>query len=317
MNQRHVDEHLSAEALQAFLEGELPQGEIARVEEHLGACPRCSAELDAWRLLFDGLHELPEMAPGTGFADRVMDGVDVPEVRPLAARIRDRLAALAGGGATSHPAGERLQDFVEGVLPARHAARVRSHLEGCAACASEAESWRTVLNRLDGLQRLEPAPGFTQRVMEGVRMPAAAPAAQKAPEWRRALAAFGRLVPHTRKAWAAVSGVALTPAVTLGLVLWSVFTHPTLTPSALLSFASWKASAFASVAWQAVASRVMESAGAFQIFSFVESLALSPAVLVGAFVVLSVGTVAAAWVLYRNLVTTDAVDGHYARVSLS
>jgi phosphatidylglycerophosphate synthase len=61
----------------------------------------------------------------------------------------------------------------------------------------------------------------------------------------------------------------------------------------------------------------MESAGAFEVFSFLDSLALSPVMLVGAFLVLSVGMIAASWVLYRNLITTDAVDGHYARVSLS
>lgn len=317
MKKRHVDEHLSAEALQAFLEGELPRGEHAQLQEHLGACARCSAELDAWRVLFEGLQELPELSPGTEFANRVMAAVEVPGALPLAARIRKRLSSLVGGGSASHPAPAHVQDFLEGILPARQAARVRSHLDGCGVCAAEAASWQTVLTRLDGLERLAPSGGFADRVMAEVRVPAPAPAAQKAPEWRRALAALGRLVPNTRKAWAALSGVAVTPVVTLGLVLWSVFTHPTLTPSALASFVWWKATALASVAWQAVASRVMESAGAFEVFSFLDSLALSPVMLVGAFLVLSVGMIAASWVLYRNLITTDAVDGHYARVSLS
>ena len=78
------DMHLSAEQIQALLEGELPAGgqERLRIEEHVAGCARCSAEVDAWRTLFADLHELaalPLPRPSAGFADRVMREVQLPE----------------------------------------------------------------------------------------------------------------------------------------------------------------------------------------------------------------------------------------------
>ena len=53
MKKRMSNEHMSAQRLQAFLEGELPHREHARMEEHLADCARCSAECATWRVLFD------------------------------------------------------------------------------------------------------------------------------------------------------------------------------------------------------------------------------------------------------------------------
>ncbi len=314
MSDMNIREHLSAEAMQALLEGELSVRERARVEEHLAACARCAAEVDGWRLLFEGLQDLPTLAPRAGFTERVLAGIQGTEAPPLAARVRARLATLVGAG-DGHADDGRLQDLVEGVLPARQAARIGSHVEACPTCASRAESWRTVMGRLDGLERLSPSEGFAARVMAQVRVPAPAPAVQRVPEWRRALAWARRLVPQSRRAWAALSGVAVTPATTLGLLLWTIFTHPALTPGALVSFAWWKASELASLGWSAVASRAMESAQVFGVFSFFQSLALSPASLVAAFVAFSAGTLVAAWVLYRNLVNAHPADARYAHAS--
>ena len=50
-----TNSHLSAETMQAFLEGELSRRETSATEEHLASCPRCSAELDGWRVLFEDL----------------------------------------------------------------------------------------------------------------------------------------------------------------------------------------------------------------------------------------------------------------------
>lgn len=312
MNGHTHRQHLGAEALQALLEGELPHGERRTAEEHLASCPRCAAEMDAWRALFEGLSELPPLAPSPSFAQKVMAGVEIPERLPLAARVR---AWLGAPERRAHPSGERLQDFVGGALPARKAAQVSEHLEGCAACAREAEAWRATFARLQTLERLAPSAGFADLVMARVHVPAPAPA--RVPEWRRALAWLGTLVPQTRQAWAAVSGVALTPAVTLGLVVWTVFSHPTLTLGSLASFAWWKATDLAAVAWQALASTAMESAGLFSIYSFLGSLPLSPAALAGAFAVLSLGTVTACWVLYRNLFAHHPMDGRIAHAPLS
>lgn len=315
MKDRHLQHHLSAEQFQAFLGGELAASEHVTAEEHLARCARCASELDGWRVLFEGLQDLPVLAPETGFADRVMRGVVLPHPLSLAARARVRLGALAGSGV--HPAHGRLQDFVEGTLPARQVARVRSHLEECGACAREAAAWQVTLRSLDALGHFAPAEDFSVRVMAHVRVPEPAKVPAPVFDWRRAAARIGQLVPQSRQAWAAISGVALTPVVTLGLVLWTLFTHPTLTPGALASFAWWKASELAAVLWQAVSSAALESAGVFEVYSLVGSVAQSPAALVGVFMTLSLGTVGAAWVLYRNLFVNHPIDGRVAHASLS
>ena len=66
------NEHLSAEVLQAFLEGDLPGREGASVAQHLGSCARCDSELEVWRSLFSELGSLPSRRPSEGFRDRVM-----------------------------------------------------------------------------------------------------------------------------------------------------------------------------------------------------------------------------------------------------
>jgi anti-sigma factor RsiW len=309
---RPIDGHLGAETLQAFLEGELSVGERARTEEHLASCARCAGELDGWRFLFDELGTLPTLAPERSFHDRVMAGVRPAEALPWAARV----AAFMGLGARDrHPASEGLQDFADGVLSGRRAARVRSHVDDCPACAGDVALWRSLNAGLSDLPHLAPAEGFAQRVMAQVRVPAPVPA--PVPEWRRALAWARGMVPHTRQAWATICGVAVTPVTTLGLVLWTVFTHPAITPGALVAFTWWKASGLASAAWTAISKTVLESESLFGVYSFFGSLVHSPSALAAAFLFFSLGTVAAAWVLYRNLLPAQKAEGRYAHASLS
>lgn len=307
-------QHLSAETLQALLEGQLTARERGPAEEHLASCARCTGELELWSALFQELSGLPTLAPSVEFSERVMAGVRIREPLSLAARAR---AWLGADGRTAHPSDGRLQDFIEGTLPVRQAARVRTHLEGCPDCSGQAAAWRATFAHLDGLDRMAPSEGFAARVMAQVHVPVQSPvrAPARVPEWRRALAWLGGMVPHTRQAWAAISGVALTPAVTLGLVFWTLFSHPTLTPAALASFAWWKTTELMGAAWQVVASTAMESAGLFQIFTLLESLAVTPLAVAGGFVALSMGTVAASWVLYRNLFAPT--HGRVAHASLS
>lgn len=309
MNERVVPFHLSAEAMQALLEGDLPQRERARAEEHLASCARCAAEMEAWSSLFRELDGLPGLAPAPGFADRVMDQI---APLPLAARLREWWGARASA---SHPDGHRLQEWLDGRLAARSAVRIEAHLAGCSACAREAAAWRDTFAALDRVERFAPTEGFAQRVMAQTRVPAPAPT--RVPEWRRALAGARGFVPQSRRAWAAVSGVALTPAVTLGLVLWTVLSHPALTPGALVSFAWWKASELSAAAWSALASRALESEGLFQIYALLGSLAVSPAAVAAVALALSAGTVVASWILYRNLVVAHPLDGRVAHASLS
>jgi anti-sigma factor RsiW len=309
VKKRHHPEHLSAERIQALLDGELSSYERAGAEEHLRSCARCVGEMEEWRALFQGIGKLPVLVPGKGFSDLVMSGLTVHEPIPLTARVRQSLEAMLSEAASHHVGDPLLQDVLDGLAPADLAARVAAHLETCSPCAAEAGTWRSLLGQLDEVPRFAPAPGFAERVMREVSVPEPAAVGRRVPEWRRALAAVSRLVPKTRQAWAALSGVAVTPAVTAGLVLWTLFTHPTLTPGALASFAWWKITDLASAAWQAVASSALESSGVFEVFSLLASLPLSPMTLAGAFLTLSLGTVVAAWVLYRNLLATGPSDG--------
>lgn len=303
--------HLGVETLQALLEGELSERERIQAEEHLASCARCASEMEGWRLLFDELGTLPTLAPEAGFQDRVLAGVRPAEARPLAARVA---VALGLAGRDRHPASDRLQDFVDGALPARRAARVRTHVETCSTCTNEVTVWRGLEAKLAGLGRVAPAEDFAERVMARVQI--AVPAPAPALEWRRALARARSLVPRTRRAWAAICGVAVTPLTTMGLVLWSVFTHPALTPGALASFTWWKASALVSAGWTALSRTALQSESLFGVYSFLGSVVRSPSALVAMFLFFSLGTVAATLVLYRNLVPTRRVEGRYAHVSL-
>lgn len=337
MSHRSSSPHPSAEQLQAFLDGELPGRAARPVEEHLSSCARCAAEVEAFRSLYEEIEALPRLVPLEGFSERVIRAVG-PQPVPLAARVRRSLAALLP---PSHPDASRIQDFVEGLLAAPAAARVSHHLGRCPRCAGEADAWRTLLEGLDGLDHLAPAPGFAGRVMDrraleaaldglgrlapsegfaarvmaGVRLPAPMPAPVSA--WGRLLAAARQRLPEPRQAWAAVSGVAVTPVVTLGLVAWAVFSHPTLTPGALLAFVGWKVTDLATLAWTALQGAALESVGTFQLVSAIQSALASPTALAAGFLLFSICTVAALWVLYRNLVASHPRDGgRYAHASL-
>ena len=321
MIQDHSQEHLSAELIQAFLEGELPSGEHTRAEEHLAGCARCAGEVETWQHLFTDLGDLALLRPHEGFADRVMTGVRIPQPLPFAARTRRLLAGwMPGGAVQDHVPGERLQDFIEGVLPQRQAARVQIHLDDCGTCSKEVLAWRSMMGSLDGLERFAPAEGFAARVLSDIRVPSPVPAQAPAREIlvaaRKALAWTGRLLPQTREAWAALAEVAVTPMATLGLLLYTVFSHPTLTPGALLSFVGWKVSALATSAFDAASAVLLESTGMFRVYSFMESLVAAPAALAGGFLVFSCLMAAATWVLYKNLIATPSVDGQYARISV-
>jgi len=310
--------HVSAERLQAFLDDALSKRERAGIEEHVSACTRCADELESWRGLFDDLAALPRHAPPDEFRSRVLASLeasaDRAHARPLAERFRGSLLARLPSARPAHPSDERLQDFVDGALPARQVARVATHLEGCATCRSEVEAWRSVWVGLSRLEGFAPREGFAERVMAGVRVssPAAGSAPAKAarsatllglrlPDWRRGLAVIGRFVPRTRRAWAALAGIAVTPAVTAGLLLFTVFSHPTLTPQALASFGVWKLSELVAAAWAAVASVALDSAQVLGADTLVRALFDAPFMLVGGALTYSAVTALALRVLYKNL----------------
>lgn len=96
-------EHLSTEAIAAFVDGELRMSAHMRAAHHLSMCPQCSAEVDAQgqarsalrdscpiivpTSLLGALSQIPHRAPVEQSVDRFVDdegsqfAADVPRVR--------------------------------------------------------------------------------------------------------------------------------------------------------------------------------------------------------------------------------------------
>ena len=128
----------------------------------------------------------------------------------------------------------------------------------------------------------------------------------------RALAWAGRLIPQTQKAWAVISGIALTPVTVVALLAYAVFSNPLVTPGGLASFFWWRVSGGAAALWGLLADGFVESGIAFSTYSFLDLLAGAPAVTAMVSVSFAAATGLSGWVLYRNLMTTRTVDGNYA-----
>lgn len=308
--------HLSDERIQEWLDGLLPSGESVRVQAHLDVCPRCRAEAEGWQALIADLSALPALAPGEGFRGRVLDAVGrAPERLPLAARIRARLAGWVAGAdpVAAHPGSERLQDFLDGALSGRRAARVRGHLAACGDCRHEAQQWSALIGGLGDLPRLAPSPAFAHAVMAQVRIPEPVPA--RAALVRRVLDQVRALAgPRYRRAWAAAAGVALTPAIATALVIYTVFSHPLVTVANLGSYLWLEGAALLGSAGSGLMAGLVESAALFRAWSAVETLARSPATAGAGLLGFSVLTLTAVWVLYRNLYHASTAHS-YAKAS--
>ncbi len=324
MAQKHPKAHLTAERIQAFLDEALSRDERAEIQEHATYCGRCQAELEAWQLLYSELGGLPELSPAPNFQARVLAGLDtsVPAASAEKRRfgwIRRRAARVAG-----HLDPERLQDYVEGLLPAPQMARVSAHLEACRGCRSEEEQWRGLIQGIEKLPVMAPSDAFASHVMGQIQIgrlvrPVAARTARS-----RALAWAGRLVPQTQRAWAVISGIALTPVTVGALLAYAVFSNSLVTPGGLASFLSWRISGGATALWGYLTDGLIESPIAFYAYSALDLLAGAPAVTAMVAVAFAATTSLSAWVLYRNLnlnlnlnlKTTQTVDGNYARASI-
>ena len=138
MAKKHPTSHLTPERIQAFLDEALSREERVRVQEHATFCVQCQAELEAWQFLYSELRDLPELSPAPSFRERVLAGLDTA-VEGLDAAVPTPSAEKRLFGwsrrrvarAAEHVTPERLQDFVEGLLPARQMARVSTHLDAC------------------------------------------------------------------------------------------------------------------------------------------------------------------------------------------
>lgn len=75
MNER--TDHPTTERLNAFVEKTLDAGERSGVAAHVEGCPECRTEVAELRSLFEALEGLTAFSPAAGFADRVMENVEV------------------------------------------------------------------------------------------------------------------------------------------------------------------------------------------------------------------------------------------------
>lgn len=317
MSIERKDRHPGEGALQGLLDGSLPEGEAERVRGHVSSCARCSAEMEAWELLFHGLADLEDIGPSAGFADRVMTSLPrEPETRPLAARIREwlrigqRRVEWAG-----HLDAARAQDLLDGALPRGELAAVEQHLHGCRLCREEVDGWRSLIVQLDGVPTLSPSPIFGERVMAHVRVRNAV-ATVRPTVGERLRAWAGEFAVRNRRRVAALAGAAVTPAVTVALLAYVVFSHPLVTIGNLLSFLWLKGQEAVGASASALLGEVLQSGVVLVAVDITRGLIATPGMAATLFALFGIGTLAAFWILYRNLIATHSVDGPYAHPSI-
>lgn len=311
MTDRH-EAHMSTEIMQALLDGVLGEAEAAEAQQHLDTCARCHATFEGWTTLFDQLDSLTDLSPTVGFADRIIDSV--PAARPAPLSLRDRargwLRSRRPMRVEGHVTDQSLQDLLDGVLSPRGIMAMEGHLDECRLCREEMVSWRSVMRSLDGLPRLEPSPGFTERVMAHVRVQLVV--AATAPGWQERFRVWADgLSPRTRKQFAGFAGAAVTPAVSVALVAYMVLSHPLATMGNLYAFFSLQAQD--SVAGLASSvGPVSQLPVVSTLVAFVQTLAASPISAVGFVGGLVLLTCMAVWILYRNLIAMNTASGRYA-----
>jgi anti-sigma factor RsiW len=118
-----VDEHLSAEWLEAYVRRALPATEVLAADDHLASCEACRARLSG--------------DPAAALA---------------------RLRTSLDSGRPDHPAHEELAAYVDGALGDVEKEILETHLEGCGPCAAEAGGLRDVRAELRPHHEYRPSP---------------------------------------------------------------------------------------------------------------------------------------------------------------
>jgi anti-sigma factor RsiW len=211
-----------------------------------------------------------------------------------------------------HPASDRLQAFVEGVLDAADSAIVESHLQGCAACQSDAEQWRSLFSVLATLPRYAPAPNFASRVMARVKLPdpwyvrAAA----------RVQAELQLLVPKTTRGWAVATACLGLPMLVFSALAAWLLSKPYITPQGMLTFAADKLESFATVNASGVYASMIQSNAALYFARALNSLSNAGLGATGAlFAAFTLGVGVSIWYLYQTLFNKSTTRGNRDYVS--
>lgn len=329
--------HLSSETLQAHLKSELAEEQTHRVEAHLAECARCTSELDAWRLVFSRLKEIPNLSPSESFQEGVM--ARVPTRKPFLSRISDWIRATVGGGpagADTHLEPSRIQDLLDGTLGWGNRRRVERHLSACGRCGTEVRRWSRLVATLETLPRLEPSEGFAARTMaafQTVRTTTPAkpftPAATVTALWDRCWAAFQveidraekaavhaaqGLLPDTPRGWAWLAAAASLPAVGILVMAGAVVAHPLLTLEGLALFLRRQIADGFTVAGGWVADRAADGPALLQLREAAGILFAAPGLALTLLLAFWVATLISAWILYRNLIAPSTPGGQHARI---
>lgn len=308
--------HIDVEVLQSLVEGELEERARPKVEAHLQGCARCAAEMEGWRLLFEELRDLPALEPSARFRERVLERLPLraSQRAPFWTRVRQLLPGVGRQG-SGHLSPARAQDFLEGLLPAGVHHRVEAHLSACAECAREVSSWSGFLENLSEIPRFRPSVGFGEGVLRELRE-RTVPAAVRSPRWPdRLRAAIAALVPSTRGGRAVAAGVLTAPVLGLVALFGAVLAHPLLGPLELVAFLSWRTSDLLRSAFEWAMQHASGSRVLLQAASIWEALFSSPAVAVSLLGAVWLTTMAAAWILYRNVVAPSLEASRHVRAS--
>lgn len=137
--------HLAPEELDLWLDGRLPEARAS----HLETCTLCQAAAEETRDIVLQLSTLPRIAPRRSLVEQVMARVDI------------------GRPEGQHLTGEDLEQWVDGLLPAPREA----HLRDCPECQVLADAERVLVLRLQAVPLFNPAPGFSERVMDRINIP--------------------------------------------------------------------------------------------------------------------------------------------------
>ena len=106
----------------------------------------------------------------------------------------------------------------------------------------------------------------------------------------------------------------MAPAVTAGLVLSALVSHPTLTPGSLASYAWWQVSDVVSAGW-ATLTAFAQASGALSLF---DGLAAAPLVVAAGVLLYTAACAFALRMLYKHVYANRPLDARrYAQVSVS
>lgn len=308
----HGHAHLDETRFQALLDGELPAGEAVRLRAEIAECARCTSEFESWELLFGDLSDLPVLAPSVEFSDRILGAL--PEARPAGAGLTGWMYRPAAS--TDHLGADRLQDFLDGRLAARTITRVERHLDGCTLCRDELVAHRRVMTALSELPTLAPSKDFGERVMAGVRVRQMVELAMAPVSTRDRIAAWVRkALPTTGQGWAAAMGMLVTPVTLLVLLVRAIFTHELVTVSSLAAFAWLKVSDVIGGSLAGVQQLLLDQSWVRAAVNLVEMSGAGSTVFAASGTVLLFMTMAAAWVLYRNLSSSSFAERSHAHLS--